>query len=212
MMLRTGLAAFGVLLVAACGAGERAPAEPAESASGSAAPSAEPASPAASAPSANPAQGDFDWDAWAALVNESPCNWLPQEAIDTLLGPGLTATPSLTATETGCIWTAADGTRVFSASVQTFDSAANTVNEREGQVRDAGSGGPFKLVGKPGGTVTSIHRTDRIYGYMFANSDEETAVVFLNGARVMNDPPEVRTAKRERLVAFIEALEARYGL
>lgn len=178
--------------------------------------------PAANAPStesadiaATPAEaagGNFDWDKWAAVANESPCDWFTADELAGLeiTGPGKS---EVSATSTRCVWSAPDGNRLFSASVTTWEGGVdNLVSERKAQIRELQNGSRFQQIGAGTGTVIAIHRTDRMFVSVFPNSDSEGAYLYLSGSPVRTDPPDVEEAKRARLVAFTEALLAKYGL
>lgn len=195
-------------LAAACGGSE--PAAPAEApATPEAAPAAaEPGEPAApvTAPS-----GSFDWDKWAAVVNADPCTWLPAEDL-AALGITGTATAENTATESRCLWTDAEGAQIFSAGIQTWDSAANLTGERAEQVKLAGEMGGFSQVGDARGTVTAIYRRDRGRLSIFPNADNETAMILINAQKTMRDDEAAKASKDERAKAFALKLMETYGL
>ncbi len=199
---------LALLSLAACGGSE--PAAPVEApATPDAAPAAaEPGE--AAAPVTSPA-GNFDWDKWAAVVNENPCNWLPAEELAAI---GITATGTLetTSTETRCLWTDAGGAQIFSAGVQTWDSAANLAGERAEQIKLAGEMGGFSLIGEPTGSVTAIYRRDRGRLSIFPNADEETAMILINAQKTMRDDDTAKASKDERAKAFALKLMETYGL
>jgi hypothetical protein len=199
---------LALLSVTACGGAETtAPAE--TPATPEAAPAA--AEPGETAAPASTPAGNFDWDKWAAVVNENPCNWLPAEELAAL---GITAagTQETTATETRCLWTDADGAQIFSAGVQTWDSAANLAAERAEQVKLAGEMGGFSLVGNPAGTVTAVYRRDRGRLSIFPTADTETAMIAINAQKTMRDDDAAKTAKDERAKAYALKLIETYGL
>ena len=157
------------------------------------------------------ASGSFDWDKWAAVVNEYPCGWLSADDLAALriTGPG---TPETTATETRCLWTDAEGALVFSAGVTTWDSAANLAGERAEQVRLAGEMGSFSHIEGSAGTVTAIYRRDRARLSIFPNADSETAMILINAQKTMRDDDAAKAAKDERAKAYATKLIAAYGL
>ena len=204
----TFLPALALLsIAAACGGSE--PAAPVEApVTPEAAPAAaEPGEPAA--PVATPS--GFDWDKWAAAVNSDPCTWLPAEDLAAIGIPG-TGTLETTAAESRCIWTDADGTQVFSAGIQTWDSAANLAAERAEQIKLAGEMGGFTLIGTSAGTVTAVYRRDRGRLSIFPNADDETAMILLNAQKTMRDDDAAKTSKDDRAKAFAEKLIETYGL
>ena len=194
-------------ITAACGGSE--PAAPVEApATPEAAPAAaEPGEPAA--PVTTP--GGFDWDKWAAAANADPCTWLPAEDLAALDIPG-TGTLETTATESRCIWTDEDGTQIFSAGIQTWDSAANLAAERAEQTKLASEMGGFSVIGGTSGTVTAVYRRDRGRLSIFPNTDDETAMILLNAQKTMRDDEAAKASKDERAKAFAEKLIETYGL
>lgn len=194
-------------IAAACGGGE--PAAPVEApVTPEAAPAAaEPGEPAAPVT----APGSFDWDKWAAVVNEDPCAWLPAGELAALGIPGA-GSLEVSATESRCLWTGADGAQIFSAGVQTWDSAANLTAERAEQVKLAGEMGGFSLIGDSAGTVTAVYRRDRGRLSIFPNADDETAMIVLNAQKTMRDDDAAKASKDERAKAFALKLIEAYGL
>ena len=199
---------LALLSLAACGGAETAAPVEAPATPEAAPAAAEPGETAA--PATTPA-GNFDWDKWAAVVNENPCNWLPAEELAAL---GITAagTQETTATETRCLWTDADGTQIFSVSVQTWDSATNLAAERAEQVKLAGEMGGFSLIGESSGSVTAVYRRDRGRLSVFPNTDNETAMILINAQKTMRDDDAAKASKDERAKAFALKLMEAYGL
>lgn len=176
-----------------------------------ASPEAAPAADEPIEPSAPVTAGNFDWDKWAAVVNENPCNWLPAEELAALGIPG-TGTSQTTATETRCLWKEADGAQVFSAGVRTWDSAVNLTGERVEQINLAGEMGGFSVIGNSAGTVTAVYRRDRGRLSIFPNADDETAMILINAQKTMRDDDAAKAAKDERAQAFALKLIETYGL
>lgn len=174
-------------------------------------PEAAPAAAEPGEPAAPVTAGSFDWDKWAAVVNENPCNWLGAEDL-AALGIPETGTPETTASETRCIWKDAGGAQVFSAGVQTWDSAANLTSERAEQVKLAREMGGFSLIGNSDGTVTAVYRRDRGRLSIFPNADNETAIILINAQKTMRDDDAVKAEKDERAQAFALKLIEAYGL
>ena len=195
-------------LAGACGGGE--PAAPAEApATPAAAPAAaEPGEPAAPVTATG---GNFDWNKWAAVVNEDPCTWLPAEDL-AALGITGTATAENTATESRCLWKEADGTQVFSAGVMTWDSAENLTGERLEQVKLAAEMDGFSQVGDASGTVTAIYRKSRGRLSIFPNADNETVMILINAQKTLRDDETTKASKDQRAEAFAEKLIETYGL
>lgn len=192
----------------ACGGSE--PAAPVEAPlTPEAAPAAaEPGEPAAPVTAA--ATG-FDWDKWAAVVNENPCNWLPT---DDLAALGITGTGELENSASGarCLWKDSDGAQLFSAGIQTWDSAANLAGERRSQIGLAADMDGFSLVGEGASTATAIYRASRGSLVIFPNSDDETAAIVLSAQKTMRDDEAAKTAKDDRATAFARKLIETYGL
>lgn len=186
--------------------------------SDTAAPVEAPATPEAAPAVAEPGEaaapvttGNFDWDKWAAVVNENPCNWLGAGDL-AALGIPETGTLETTATETRCVWKDAGGAQVFSAGVQTWDSAANLTGERAEQGKLAGEMDSFRLVGNSDGTVTAVYRRDRGRLSIFPNADNETVMILINAQKTMRDEDAAKAAKDERAQAFALKLLETYGL
>ncbi|ABI76657.1 putative lipoprotein [Hyphomonas neptunium ATCC 15444] len=198
------------LLAAATACGGSEPAAPVEAPlTPEAAPAAaEPGEPAAPVTAATTG---FDWNKWAAIVNENPCNWLPAEDLADL---GITGTGVLetTPTQTRCLWKDSDGGQLFSAGIQTWDSAANLAAERQSQTRLAADMDGFNRVGEGAGTVTAIYRSSRGNLVIFPNSDDETAAIVLSAQKTMRDDEVAKTVKDERASAFAGKLISSYGL
>lgn len=160
----------------------------------------------------NAIHGHFDWDKWAAIANEDPCNWLTGEELASLRITG-SGQSEVSASGTRCKWTDSEGALVFSASVSTWPGGAlNLVGERKAQVHETQNGSLFKRIGSGDGTVIAIHRTDRVTITIFPNADDETAYIYLNGAPTRKDTPEEKDAKRARVEAFAGALIDKYDL
>ncbi|MEH6409317.1 MAG: DUF3558 family protein [Hyphomonas sp.] len=192
----------------ACGGSE--PAAPVEAPLTPEAASAatEPGEPAA--PVTAPA-ADFDWDKWAGVVNENPCTWL---TADDLAGLGITGTGELENSANGarCLWKDVDGAQLFSAGIQTWDSAANLAGERQSQIGLVAEMGGFSRIGEGTGTVTAIYRARRGSLVIFPNSDDETVAIVLNAHKTMHDDAAIKAAKDERATAFARKLILAYGL
>lgn len=152
----------------------------------------------------------FDWDKWAAVANQHPCGWLEEATVARILGEAATATKSLTAAATSCTWKSADGALLLSASVSSFDTAANMVGEREGQLRDVATGRFERLATR--GLTTAVLRNDRLIVTFFPNDDSESAVLRVQGHPVLREDKEQRAARKERLRAFTTALIEMHGL
>lgn len=164
--------------------------------------SPETGTPVAAAPAAPAVEAGFDAAAWSAVVNASPCGWLPETTIAGLIGEGIMGAEEVSRTETACVWKNPDGTPLFTAAVVSFDTAANLAAEREAQTLETQAGSRFRLVEGAGPVVTPIVRTDRIKLMMFPKSDGESAVIVLSGHPVMNDPGDVRAEKIRRVEGF----------
>ena len=158
------------------------------------------------------AKGEFDWDQWARVVNGQPCSWLKS---DELAAIGITGTPEPyhTAKETGCKWNDASGAPIFSAAVMIWEGGAVNLNgEREGQIREIRNGTLFEEIGDSQGSVTASLRKDRVTAMIFANSDEESALIYVNGRPTRLDTPEITAEKLDRVRGFADALITKYRL
>jgi hypothetical protein len=169
---------------------------------------AEPGQPAA--PVTAPAAG-FDWNKWAGVVNENPCNWLTPDDLAALGIPGAGELESSASGER-CLWKDSDGAQLFSAGIQTWDSAANLAGERQSQIGLAAGMDGFNRIGESAGTVTAIYRASRGSLVIFPNADDETAAIVLNAEKTMRDGEAAKTAKDERATAFARKLIEIYGL
>lgn len=159
------------------------------------------------------AAAGFDWDTWAKVVNENPCQWLDAATVTELLGTSSPGKATTQRNETRCQWTDAAGRPVFTAAVLTWDSAANLTGERKAQVKEAESGGKrFRFVGGKDGVVTAVLRTDKVKLMLFPNSDQETAVIVLSGHPVLREGLDVLKQKNQRAERFAQALSAKFGL
>lgn len=158
-----------------------------------------------------PTSGGFDWNKWAAVVNENPCGWLTP-AVMSKLGVSTAGQREVTRMQTRCVWRASDGGLLLSASVMTWESAANLAAERESQKKLARDMATFQAVAGSRGTVTAVHRLDRGQLTIFPNSNDETAAIVISGHPVRGESEEIRTQRLERAEAFATALIATYGL
>lgn len=163
---------------------------------------------------AQTAQG-FDWDKWAAVVNENPCEWLDEDTIRGILGEGATASRTLSRAEHSCVWRAPDGTGLLWVGVTQWDSPGTLASERRGLIRDVDvERMPFiSRFDATGGVVTAIFRSDRNLLHLMPNDDGEAASIVIRPAH----GPESRggsaaLSARERVLAYGSALIARYGL
>ncbi|PKP80721.1 MAG: hypothetical protein CVT79_13975 [Alphaproteobacteria bacterium HGW-Alphaproteobacteria-18] len=193
---------------AACGGSE--PAAPVETpltpkAAPAAAELGEPAAPVTA-----PAAG-FDWDKWAAVVNENPCSWLTPGDLAALDLPGAGELEN-SASGARCLWKDSDGAQLFSAGIQTWDSAANLVGERQSQIGLVADMDGFSRIGEGTGTVTAIYRASRGSLVIFPNADDETAAIVLSAQKTMRDDEATKAAKDERAAAFARKLIETYGL
>ncbi len=195
------------LLALACGGSEPAP--PVEAPlTPEAAAAAGPREPAV--PVTAPA-GDFDRDRWAGVVNGNPCTWLTPEDLAAF---GITGTGELENSASGarCLWKDADGAQLFTAGVQTWNSAANLVGERQSQIGLAADMDGFSLIGESAGTATAIYRASRGSLVIFPNSDDESAAIVLNAQKTMRDDEAAKAAKDERAAAYARKLLEVYEL
>lgn len=192
-------------LLSACGAES-----PGEATDGGAAGSAAPATAGAS-----PATGRFDWDKWAAVVNENPCDWF---TADELAALGLPAEGEYMLTskskESICSWKAPDGSALLSASIYPVPGGpVNLIGQRQEAVRDIReNSGFFEQVGSGDGTVLAILRKDRPMVGILPYSDDESVTIQINGMWFVTDTTELKAEKRARVKTFTEALLKKYGL
>lgn len=204
MLIPRLLPAFLLLTAAACGRADDAPA-----ASGPL-PAASSADTATEAP-APAASASFDWDKWAEVVNTDACGWLPDDFMASIGvdGPGETERSS---SGSRCLWKSPDGAPLFSAGVHAFDSAVNLAGDRREAIRLAGEMPAFTFIGNLGGTVTSIYRSDRGQLSMYPNSDDESVLIVISAHHTMQDTPEEKQVKNDRVRAYTHKLLHAYGL
>ena len=193
---------------AACGASEPAAPVAAPLTLEAAPAAAEPGQPAA--PVTAPAAG-FDWDKWSGVVNENPCNWLTQDDLAALGIPGAGELEN-SASGARCLLKDSDGTQLFSAGIQTWDSAANLAGERQSQIGLAADMDGFNRIGESAGSVTAIYRASRGSLVIFPNADDETTAIVLNAQKTIRDGEAAKSAKDERTTAFARKLIEIYGL
>ena len=155
---------------------------------------------------------NFDWDKWAAVANENPCNWLTQEELASV-GISTPGQYEFSSSGTRCIWSTPDGGRLFSAGIVVWPGGAeNLIGERKAQILETQKGSLFEKIGSGTGSVVAIHRRDRMNVSVFPNSGRETVMIHINGIPVRNDPDDVKEAKRARLVGYTELLLNKYDL
>lgn len=145
----------------------------------------------------------FNWDKWAAALNDDPCNWIPQEEIARLYGAGVKKESSITRKDSTCKWQDTQGKPVLSLSVHTWESAKEVNHERDAQISQVKNQNPtpFSEIPSIHKVTTNVLRKDRLTVYIFANADKETAFVTINGHRTLNEKPEMKKLRRERLDA-----------
>lgn len=161
---------------------------------------------------AQAAEPGFDWNKWAAAVNENPCHWLPAEQMATLLGGTYATKNTNSRTSTACQWQTAEGTPLLSLSVNSYENAELLKGEREAQlaqIRDYGTG-RFESIEAPHGVTTVILRKDRLITSVFPNSDAESASMVLQGHPILRESPEQKKVRKERLRAVTQALISRF--
>lgn len=193
-----------LLILSACGGGELDPM--------TAAPTApDPPAAVASADPAPATAAGFDWQRWAAVVDQDPCGWL---SADDLAALGITGTGvrETTASETRCLWQDAQGAPIFSVGVQTWDSAANLIAERAEQLRLADDMGGFIRVGASAGTVSAVYRRSRGRLSIFPNAADQTAMILINAQKTQRDDPPTKAAKDARAQGYAVRLIESHGL
>lgn len=151
--------------------------------------------------SAFSASSGFDWNKWAAALNDDPCNWIPAEQIVQWYGSGLKKESTNTAKAGSCQWRNAEGKPELSLTVHSWASAKEVNHERDGQISQMKnqSPTPFSEIPSDHKVTVNILRKDRLIVYIFANNDKETAFITINGHRVLNEKPELKKLRRERL-------------
>ena len=171
--------------------------------------------PPAAVASADPAPaavaGGFQWQRWAAVVDQDPCGWL---SADDLAALGITGTGvrETTANETRCQWQDAQGRPIFSVGVQTWDSAANLIAERAEQLGLADDRGGFIRVGASAGTVSAVYRRNRGRLSIFPNAADQTSMILINAQKTLRDDPPTAAAKDARAQAYAVRLIESHGL
>lgn len=154
----------------------------------------------------------FNWDKWAAALNDDPCNWIPAEDIVQWYGPNMKKESSTTRKASTCKWQNAEGKPVLSLTVNTWASAKDVNHERDGQINQIQnqSPTPFSAIPSAHKVTTNILRKDRLIVYIFANDDKETAFVTINGHRTLNEKPELKKVRKERLDAVTRFFLEKY--
>lgn len=156
----------------------------------------------------------FDWDKWAAALNDDPCNWIPTENIAKWYGPNMEKESSTTRKASTCKWRNAEGKPVLSLTINTWPSAKEVNHERDGQISQIKNQNPtpFSEISSTHKVTTNILRKDRLIVYIFANDDKETAFVTINGHRTLNEKPELKKQRKERLDAVTRFFLEKYKL
>ena len=154
----------------------------------------------------------FNWDKWSAALNDDPCNWVPAEKITALYGAGAKKEGTTTRQASTCKWRDSEGKPVLTLTVHTWTTAKDVNHERDGQIAQLKSQGttPFTEISSPHKVTTNILRQDRLLVYIFANDDKETAFVTINGHRVLNEKPELKKTRGERLNAVTQFFLEKY--
>lgn len=154
----------------------------------------------------------FDWNKWAEAANESPCKWLSADQMAELLGGTYPASETNTRTASSCQWKTAEGNPILSMSINSAENAGLVKDERESQlaqIRDYGTG-RFEPLNAPNQVVTAIIRKDRLIVSLFPNSDTEAATLVLQGHPILKEGPELKKARKERLLNVTQAVIERF--
>lgn len=147
------------------------------------------------------AQGKFDWDKWANALNENPCHWFSVQEQAKLIAQGAVAEAKNSRDATICTWRTAGSVLLLTISVVSMESAEavnHGRNEQLNQIKNYGTK-RFEEIPSPGGITTAIIRKDRQIVSIFANSAKEAAFIRISGHPVLNESPDKKTERKQRL-------------
>ena len=155
----------------------------------------------------------FNWDNWADAVNTNPCRWFSQMQLAELLGEGVQSKANEAATSSSCQFTAADGGLLLTASVRSLSSSSDVQHELSAQKTQIEQYGTqrFAYVTTANHAVTAIIRNDKLWLNVFANSDNESVMIHLNGHPVLRQSPEQKAERKARLLKFADAVFTRFS-
>ena len=142
----------------------------------------------------------FDWDKWAAAVNESPCKWLSEAQIKTLLGTDVVNKSHNSRDSQSCQWNSADGTLLVTLGVRSFSTPDPVLAEKNGQLNQINNYASkrFEQIPSESGVTTNIIRKDKLQVFMFPNDAKETVYMVIQGHPNVRENAEQKAARKER--------------
>lgn len=155
----------------------------------------------------------FNWDNWAQALNESPCNWFNDQQWQQLIGADHHAKASTSAAATSCKFSNSAQTPLLTISIRSLPNAAAVNAERDAmlqQINQYGSG-RFEQLPTNQQAVTAVLRKDKQQLFIFANNNNESAFILLNGHPVRTDSPEQKAQRKARLLQLAEAIFNRFS-
>lgn len=151
---------------------------------------------------------------WAALIRQSPCDWLPEATVAPLVGKGVKGLLRTTRADVSCVWRTAKGNPVLTASVVKWDTPTNLAAERDGTLQQIAQygGNRFSATRSPAGSVTLVMRRDRGRLTLFPHTSGAIAAITVNPHVVLKEDEAQKDVRRQRASAYAEALVKAHGL
>jgi hypothetical protein len=145
---------------------------------------------------------------WQALQSRSPCDWLPKDSVQAIVGSEAQAKERKTGVDIGCSWRTARGQPLLSVTLVNWPSAANMVGERDELLRQVAQygGDNFVRLPAPGGAASIVMRKDRGRVTIFPTNNAERHAINVSAHLVMKESPAEKDARRQRAIAYVEAL------
>lgn len=151
---------------------------------------------------------------WKVLQSQSPCDWLPKDRVQAIVGNEAQAQERKTRIDIGCSWRTARGQPLLTVTLVNWPSAANMVGERDEMLRQVAQygGDNFVRLPAPGGAASIVMRKDRGRLTIFPTDNGERHAINVNAHLVMKEGPAEKDARRQRAIAFVEALTRQHKL
>ncbi len=145
---------------------------------------------------------------WQVLQTRSPCDWLPKDRLQAIVGSDAKAQERKTRIDIGCSWRTARGQPLLTVTLVNWPSAANMVGERDEMLRQVAQygGDNFQRLPAPGGAASIVMRKDRGRVTIFPTDNAERHAINVNAHLVMKESPADKDARRQRAIAYVEAL------
>ena len=145
---------------------------------------------------------------WQALQSQSPCDWLPPERVKAIVGAEAQAKERKTQIDIGCSWRGARGQPLLTVTLVSWPSAANMVGERDELLRQLAQygGDNFLRLPAPGGAASIVMRKDRGRVTIFPTDNGARHAININAHLVMKESPAEKDGRRQRAIAYVEAL------